>query len=302
MTYNLSVCCFIKDTFKGAFCIFESMAMLLPIASEFIILDLGSTDGTLERLNEIALANPKIKLLQGEWPEIDAGAFATLANDLVAKCRYDNVLYYQADEIWHEDLLARMEKEFEQGNFDLSFWRIQYRYNFQYSKWLPHLVHRVGQKGRFEFDDDGMNTTRAWDARLCSQYDGSYFPKWGQIHKDLGDDGIKPYVNDMIMDVSQVGGFRDNNIDKRLLHAPFWHEDATLPDWREDGKSYQVDAQTWIKKALNNPDWTKLQSPFNLPKIMRYHVGKTRYTLRDDLLEALKRDETREYIEAQQWR
>ena len=289
MTYNLSVCCFIKDTFKGAFCIFESMAMLLPIASEFIILDLGSTDGTLERLSEIAAANPKIRLIQGEWPEIDAGAFATLANDLVAKCRYDNVLYYQADEIWHEDLLARMEKEFQRPAFDLSFWRIQYRDNFQAVKWFPHIVHRAGHKNHFHFTGDGMNTTRTWDAKICSQYNGTYFPLWGS----MGDEGIKPYVNEMIMDVSLVGGFRDNIIERRQLHAPFWHEEPHI-----EGKQ----AGEWIGEALNNPDWTKPDSPFNLPKIMRYHVGKTRYELRGDLLEALKRDETREYIEAQQWR
>ncbi len=212
-----------------------------------------------------------------------------MANDLVAKCSYDNVLYYQADEIWHEDLLALMEERFKQGNFDLSFWRIQYRDNFQSVKWFPHLVHRVGKKGAFEFQGDGMNTSRTWDAKICSQYGGTYFPLWG----GMGDEGIKPHINEMIMDVSLVGGFRDNIIDRRILHAPFWHEEAHV-----EGKQ----ADEWIKEALNNPDWTKPDSPFNLPQIMRYHVGKTRYELRDDLLEALKRDETREYIEAQQWR
>ncbi len=34
-----------------------------------------------------------------------------------------------------------------------------------------------------------------------------------------------------------------------------------------------------------------------LPAIMRWHVGRTRYELRPDLLQALKDDRTREYIE-----
>lgn len=87
----------------------------------------------------------------------------------------------------------------------------------------------------------------------------------------------------MIMDVSLVGGFRDNIIERRILHAPFWHEEPTI-----EGKP----ASEWKKFALNNPDWTKTESPYNLPPIMRWHVGKTRYELRPELLEALKHNTT----------
>ncbi len=83
--------------------------------------------------------------------EIDANVFATLANDLVAMCQYENVLYYQSDEVWHEDLLELMRQSFEQDIFDLSFWRIQYRENFQKVKWYPHPVHRVGKKRQIQF-------------------------------------------------------------------------------------------------------------------------------------------------------
>lgn len=275
----ISACVFIKDTFTGAFCLFESMASLIPFVEEFLIMDLGSTDGTREALNEIAMTNPKVRLLSGDWPEIDAGAFATLANELIDKCRYDRVLYYQADEIWHPDLLRLMAAEFEAGNFDLSFWRIQYRDNFQKVKWFPHPVHRVGLKYNFHFEGDGMTTNRTWGAKLCSNYGGGYFIKWGE----MGQEGIKPYVHEMIMDVSLVGGFRDNIIERRALHAPFWHEEPTI-----EGKP----ASEWAAAAMANSDWTKIESPYNLPPIMRWHVGKTKYELRPELLEALKNNTT----------
>lgn len=285
---NISACCFIKNTFEGAFCLWESMASLLPFVNEYVVLDLGSTDGTYEVLHDIASANPKVKLFTGDWPSIDAGAFATLANDVVKLCSNDVVIYHQADEIWHEDLLQLMQQRFGARQNDLAFWRIQYRDNFQKVKWFPHLVHRIGYRGEpkfnadknnFEFVGDGMNTTRSWDAKICSDYGGEYFPKWGE----MGDEGIKPYVNQMIMDVSLVGGFRDNIVERRAKHAPFWHEEPTI-----EGKP----ASQWKDDAMNNPAWTRPVSPFNLPHIMRYHIGKTKYELRPGLKDALCLDNT----------
>jgi glycosyltransferase involved in cell wall biosynthesis len=276
----VSACVFIRDCFKGAFCLFESMACLLPFVDEFLVMDLGSSDGTLQILREIELANPRVRVVNGRFPVVDAGAFATLANDLIAMCQNERVIYFQADEIWHEDLLRLMEQKFQAGRFDLSFWRIQYRDNFQEVKWFPHFVHRVGYKDGFNFVGDGMNTDRYMAAELCSTYDGGWFTKWGE----LGQERIKPYVHEMITDISLVGGFRDNIVERRALHAPFWHEEPTI-----EGKP----ASQWKAEAEANLDWTKTESPYNLPWILRWHVGRTRYELRPELLDALKRDDTR---------
>ena len=267
---------------RGAFCTFESLHQLLPLCDEVLIMDLGSTDGTLEALQDIAYHNPKVKLIPGEFSYTDAGVFASLANDLMALCSNDRVLYWQSDEIWHEDLVQLMRQRFDNGEFDLSFWRIQYRDNFQKVKWFPHLVHRAGIRGNhlnegknnFEFVGDGMNTTRSWDAKICSSYGGEYFPRWG----DMGQDGIKPYVNEMITDISLVGGFRDNIPDRRRMHAPFWHEEPTIEGKQES---------QWYAEALGNDDWTRPESPYNLPDILKWHVGRVKYELRRELLEQL---------------
>jgi len=303
MNYQLPIsgCVFVRNSIRGAFCVFESLASFAHLCQEIIVMDLGSDDGTLEVLQDIASHNSKVRLVSGTFYKIDANVFATLANDLIAMCTYDNVLYWQADEIWHEDLLKLMEQRFEAGQFDLSFWRIQYANNFQYVKWFPQLVHRVGIKGNhlnpgknnFEFDADGMNTTRQWDAKICSDYDGSYHMRWGA----MGQEGIKPFVNQMATDVSLIGAFRDNIPDRRRMHAPFWKEEPWIPYFNKaNGETPALQESAWYARALGDEDWTKPVSPYNLPAILKYHVGKVRYELRSELLEAIKRDETRTYI------
>jgi len=284
MTYPISGCCFVKDTFVGAFCIFESMASLLPLVDEYVVMDLGSTDGTLARLEQIAAANPRVKLKRGKFPTVDAGAFATLANDLMRDhCENDVCWYHQADEIWHQDLLRLTRDRFERGERDLSFWRIQYRDNFQRIKWHPHVVHRVGRKGkRFNFVGDGMNTDRSMEPPLCSDYDGGYFMRWGQMDKD-GEFQGRGYERQMVLDVSLVGGFRDNIVERRALHAPFWHEEPHVEG---------IPASQWRARAMANPDWVAETSPYDLPFVMHWHLGRTRYELRDTLFEALCDDDT----------
>ncbi len=296
MSYNLSACVFIRDTFRGAFCLFEGMATLLPLVDEFIVMDLGSTkdEGTLETLQEITEANPKVKLVQGEFTKIDANVFATLANDLIAMCQNDNVLYYQSDEVWHESLVGLMRQEFDQGNFDLKLWRVQLRENFQKIKWFPHFVHRVGQRDNFNFVGDGMNTDRYLEPELCySNYDSGMFPKWGDEYKDKASE--LP-LNEMILDVSLVGAFLENIPERRRMHTPFWNEPITSMPSDENGLSID----DWMAREQENQNWKLETTPFDIPAIMKYHLGKPRYTLRPELLQALKNDVP--YKDENQWR
>jgi len=48
---------------------------------------------------------------------------------------------------------------------------------------------------------------------------------------------------------------------------------------------------------MQDEDWTKPVSPYNLPKLLSWHVGKVKYELRSEILEAIKQDKTRELIE-----
>ena len=62
----------------------ESMSQFLPFCDEMVIMDLGSNDGTIEFLADVASYNSKVKvILEGSFPYDDAGVFAYLANVLI---------------------------------------------------------------------------------------------------------------------------------------------------------------------------------------------------------------------------
>ncbi len=283
MSYNLSGCVFIRNCFKGAFCLFESMYQLLPLCDEFIVMDLGSDDGTLEALKDIERHNPKIRLVHSTFYEQDAAIFAKLANDLIGQCNYSNVLYYQSDEVWHEELVKSTNDALNEGEFDLSFWRVQLKYNFQQIKWFPHPVHRIAPRGDFNFVGDGMNTERTFATKMVSQWGFDQFQKWSDQFTRWP---TNLPTNEMILDVSLTGGFLDNIPDRRRMHLPFWHEGDVMPA-DEDGLS--VDA--WAEKQKYNLDWSYVRTDFDIPEIMKYHLGKKKYVLRNTLFEALKGNE-----------
>lgn len=326
--YNLSAAVFVRNTFEGAFCLFESMHQLMPLVDEFLIMDLGSDDGTREVLQEIEQANAKVRLIYGRFYKQDAGVFADLANEVISHCQYPHVLYYQADEIWHEDLVELTRQALEAGKRNLAFWRVQLKYNFQRIKWFPHPVHRIGAKEDFVFTNDGMNTAKVFNADMVSElgyiikapiigerkfklsqatqaeaelkkiraeypdtemssgklWDMGMFTQWGDRYKRFP--AAMP-LNNMILDVSLTGAFLGNIKERRRMHLPFWGEGDVMPA-DEDGLS----VDQWFQRQQSNQDWHKTSSPFDIPKIMEYHLGRYHYALRPELKRALMEDKS----------
>ena len=92
-------------------------------------------------------------------------------------------------------------------------------------------------------------------------------------------------TNEMILDISSIGGFLDNIKFKNNAHAPMWR--TTQRAINIEGKFYDIDE--WYAIQKNLPDWTKTDTPFNIPKIMKPLVGLTKYPVRQDLLDKIAR-------------
>ena len=279
MIPKISVCCFIRDNNEGAFCLWESMASLITIADEYIVMDFGSTDGTLEILNGISKKNQKIKIVRRVIGADESGPeiFATMANELIAMSKNELVLYHQADEVFHECLVDRIVSELEilsnripDGWKGMNFWRVQLRNNFQRVGWWSHPVNRLDLRTRMHHVGDGMNTDRPWDPPFIGDYDGG--ATWESSYKH---DPASLPMHHMILDVGRKGGFLENIYQKSLLHAPHWGEQPMVEG---------ILADDWVARERKNPEWTMTASPFNLPAIMRPLVGELRYKVRPEVL------------------
>lgn len=306
---NVTGTTFIRNAFDGGFPLFESMATVLSLVDSFILVDMGSTDGTLETCQEIAKHNNRITIHQHKWSNPnDASAFADVANDCVNLCPTENVTYYQADEIFHQKLIRDMREQYQNGIYEMTFERIQLSRGWQVIKWLPHCVCRSLKKGKRTFVGDGMSVgdtggclhmcpfpTVDWHEFSGRPHHGRAFP-WHQPQPGLEFSGNDPKALNRVMaevfpwesflfDTSSC--FRDSQVSKKALHAPFWRENPNIID----GKHKTV----WQAEADADCDWMADSCPFPLPKICEGLVGMTKYSLRDNVRLALMKDNYGEF-------
>jgi hypothetical protein len=151
-----------------------------------------------------------------------------------------------------------------------------------------------------------MNSSRTHDAELFSDYDGSWFTRWGAEYslgeKTRVDGNGNPYIygdhfketkvgavphamptHDMVLDISSLGGFLWNVRNKANLHAPLW---------RAKNNSISIggifhNADDWCFEERKNKEWQKKETVFNIPEIMRCHLGEFMYQQKEEIIQKI---------------
>lgn len=97
---------FVRNGVKFDYPFLESISSLLPIVDELVVVVGKGEDSTLERIQNLAASETKLKVFESEWDAslMKGGAIlAQQTNLAMQKCRGDWGIYLQADEVLHEE-------------------------------------------------------------------------------------------------------------------------------------------------------------------------------------------------------
>lgn len=112
----------------------ESILSVLPICEVFHVGEGFSDDDTWEVLQRLQAKHPKIELSRYAWPLMDTGfaiGAATNAALLHVRHHLGKILYVQADELWHPDNLAELQRLVNEDYDAYSFPYLHLEHNCQ---------------------------------------------------------------------------------------------------------------------------------------------------------------------------
>lgn len=222
--------------------LFEAVSQVRPFVDELVVVDMGSTDETgdlLKQTDSIIYTVP--------WtPSRDAlnNVFANHVN----YCSGDVVIFFEADEVYDTRLLHEIKSRvIFQGQKDLAVYRLQLGQNFQRCRWYPVSVHRVFPNG------GGSYVTHPVNHPVIEVIPPEYGYLW---------------------DCSNC--FRDNIANRRITANELWGTPRRLYVRDHFTEPVEVDEAT-EQQILNEPQWEWRATPFNIPDVLKRHLGKTKY-------------------------
>jgi hypothetical protein len=253
---------FIHNALDSGYPIVEAIRAVQSYVDEVMVVDMQSTDGTRELLEQMVntpvydvyrnKAVP-LRIIEGEWGN-EAGETLRKAHDKYIECSGDVIVHFEADEVYSDSLIRDVMsyvKASKAEDCHISVMRLQLEQNFQRCRWYPEPVHRI-------------------------------FPRFSGVRKvgHTTDQHEKSFLlrekSGYLWDITNC--FRDNWLNRVNKQAELRGEQPNYLmvghhcNWDVDLS--ESDARQWI---ISGKHWTWTHTPFNIPDILKPLVGVTKY-------------------------
>lgn len=232
---------------EGGLPIIEAISVVRPYVDEIVAVDIESTDRTGEILHKLCE-----KVFTSPWNGRDTTPNAFLKH---VECKGDTIIFFEADEVYSEDLLREVQWYLARGHNNLAVHRIQLEQNFQRCRQYPIPVHRIFPRGGGTY-----------------RIHPTIFPRDSRTPIEI----IPPEAG-LLYDISNV--FRDNWLQRKKIQAEIWGEPRHLMVAEHFTEPNEISEEEELAR-LNEPHWLYNSSPFQLPLILKPLVGKTKYEVK----------------------
>jgi len=224
---------------SGGFPIIEAVEAIKPYVDDIVAVDMNSDDQTNKVLQKLGC----ITITKRFNKDQDAFNKCYYENN---QCKHDNIIFFEADEIFSDELLKKIVKLVENDHKGFAVWRLQLEQNFQRCRWYPHPVHRIIKKG----NDTYIKNPVVFSSSIPTI----------------------PIEEGFLWDVSSC--FRDDVKARRAQAMLFWKQ---LRNLRVSNHFSEPNEFTNLDDFLKEPQWLWKKSPFNIPLILNRLVGTTSY-------------------------
>ena len=234
---------FCHNGIEGGYPIVESISAVQPYVDEVIAVDIESTDGTYAILDKLC-----DKVLTSSWDGRDTTPRAFMKH---TECKGGIIIFFEADEVYDDNLLSEALWAIERGYHHIGVWRLQIECNFQKVRQYPIPVHRIFPKGEGNYH---IHPTNLPD-----------FP----VHILSPDAGY-------LWDCSAC--FKDNYWQRKQNQSEIWGESRSLmvaEHFTEPAEITVIEEENRLQQAC----WQWTSTPLAIPDILRPLVGKTKYTV-----------------------
>lgn len=239
---KLSAFTFVHNGIDGGYPFVQAIEAVRPYVDEVVAVDIGSTDDTARVLGHICN-----RVLSSTWDGRDTTPRAFLKH---IECNGDIIIFFEADEVYDDELLSEVLWAIERGHNNLAVWRLQIEQNFQRIRQYPIPVHRVFPKGAGSYH---IHPTNLPDN-----------PRYG-IH-------ILPqgYLWDC------TGCFRDNWLQRKQQQSEIWGSPRHLMVAGHFTEPNEISEVEEIER-LNQPHWEFKSTPLAIPDVLKPLLGMTKY-------------------------